>query len=273
MIDSIDGSLNSISNQNLVLADTLGSNAQQYSNHAFNLVMQIAENIALPVAGIIFTYVVVTDLIQMQMAQNNMHENTTFDLFKWIFKTAIGVVLISNSFTIANAIIELGTELVAQTMPLTNIDAGSVSLTASPEMMQLSIGQLYTLSFGLSVTNIAHILGGFLVNLFIITRFFEIYMYLMVAPIPFSTLTSGQMTQSGLNYIKNVLALALQGLVILVIFAIYTAISANITLNAVVDENIFTGASSLAEGMVLLIALVVMVWRSRSITQSIVGSY
>ncbi len=273
LIGLIERTIISISNSNIILSDILKNNAQQYSGSAFNLVMNIAESVVLPIAGVLFTYVIVNELIQMHVAQNNMHEYTGMDIFKWIFKTFIGILLISNSFTISNALIEVGAELVISVTPLVNTHINSMNFQASAELMGLEVYELIPIAGSLLITNLANRLGILLVNLFIISRFFEIYMYLMVSPVPFATLTSDKLNQSGLNYIKNIIALAIQGLVILVSFAIYTAISATMTMNVITVGNAASFGGGILEGLVLVLVLVVMVWRSRSVSQSIVGSY
>lgn len=235
--------------------------------------MSIAESVMLPIAGVIFTYVVVTDLIQMQMAQNNMHEHTTWDIYKWIFKTAIGALFISNSFTISAALIEVGAEIVTKVIPIANAAAANgPTITTGSSLMDLNVWDLLSLNFTLMLTSVIYWGGKIIIQLFLVARFFEIYLYLMVAPIPFSTLTNQQLSQTGLNYIKNVIALALQAVIILISFAIYTALSTSYTLNVVIDPAKKSWASIL-EGITLILVLVVMVWRSRSVAQSIVGSH
>lgn len=232
--------------------------------------MSIAESVMLPIAGVIFTYVVVTDLIQMQMAQNNMHEHTTWDIYKWIFKTAIGALLISNSFTISAALIEVGAEIVTKVIPIANTaNANGPTITTNSDLMDLEVWDLLSLNFTLVLTRFIYWLGKFVIQVFLVARFFEIYLYLMVSPIPFSTLTNQQLSQTGLNYIKNVISLALQAVIILVSFAIYTALSTSYTLNLTIGN---FGISFL-ESVTLIIVLVVMIWRSRSVAQSIVGSH
>lgn len=227
----------------------------------------------IPIAGVIFTYVVVTDLIQMQMAQNNMHEHTTWDIYKWIFKTAIGALLISNSFTISAALIEVGAEIVTKVIPIANTaNANGPTITTNSNLMDLNVWDLLSLNFTLVLTTVIYWLGKFVIQVFLVARFFEIYLYLMVSPMPFSTLTNQQLSQTGLNYIKNVIALALQAVIILVSFAIYTALSTSYTLNLAIDPN-EDFVSSILESVTLILVLVVMVWRSRSVAQSIVGSH
>lgn len=235
--------------------------------------MSIAESVMIPIAGVIFTYVVVTDLIQMQMAQNNMHEHTTWDIYKWIFKTAIGALLISNSFTISAALIEVGAEIVTKVIPIANTaNANGPTITTNSNLMDLNVWDLLSLNFTLVLTTVIYWLGKFVIQVFLVARFFEIYLYLMVSPMPFSTLTNQQLSQTGLNYIKNVIALALQAVIILVSFAIYTALSTSYTLNLAIDPN-EDFVISILESVTLILVLVVMVWRSRSVAQSIVGSH
>lgn len=256
------------------LGETLGNNAQEYSGVAFSLVMTIAETVILPIAGVIFTYVVVNELIQLQVAHNNLHENVVLDLYKWMFKTMLGILLISNSFTITNAIIEVGAEVIGQVLPITQTQGGGVAFAEAADLLELSVFNLITIVVSLLTTNLITTIGQLLIHLFIIARFFEIYLYLMIAPIPFATLTSQQMSQTGLNYIKNIISLAIQGLIILVSFSIYIAVSASITITSITEmsagNNFITGSG---QGIVLILVLGVMVWRSRSIAQSLVGSH
>lgn len=274
MIHILLSSMSTVGNQ---IASPLSQNAGQYSQSALNMVMSIAENVVLPVAGVMFTYVVVNDLIEMLTAQNNMHEHTPQDLFKWIFKTAIGISLISNSFTISNAIIEVGAVMVRQAIPYA--DVGEVALMtfeADATLMEMTISGLLMIIISLAFTLLVTALGIIVVHLFIIARFFEIYMYLAVSPIPFSTLMSGQLNHTGITYLKNLIALAIQAVIILVSFSIYSTVSATYTMNAVVNENfaiqLLSGGGAVVQGIVLILVLVIMVWRSRGISKDIVGS-
>ena len=52
----------------------------------------------------------------------------------------------------------------------------------------------------------------------------EIYLYCSVAPIPFATMTNREWGNIGTNYIRSLLSLAFQGLFIMVIVGIYSAL-------------------------------------------------
>lgn len=269
----IDEQIGQLQSSNVLLNDVLQENAQGYSESAFNLVLSIAETVILPIAGVIFAYIIINELIQLQVAQNNMHENVVLDLYKWMFKTMLGILLISNSFTIANALIEVGAEIIGQVIPLVSSEMAEVELATPSDLMDLKLGRLLSIWISLLIQNVIGFVSGFVVQLFIVTRFFEIYMYLMMAPVPFATLTSDKLSQTGLNYIKNVIALAIQGLIILVSFSLYVAISATLLVEGMsIVDGIGTGGNPLFESLVLVVVLTVMVLRSKSIAQSIVGA-
>lgn len=60
-----------------------------------------------------------------------------------------------------------------------------------------------------------------IVNLLLIFRVFELWIMLMFAPIPLATLASGEFRQTALNFLKNFVAICLQGAIICACFRIY----------------------------------------------------
>lgn len=71
----------------------------------------------------------------------------------------------------------------------------------------------------------------------------EIYLYCSIAPIPFATMTNREWGNIGTNYIRSLLSLAFQGLFIMVIVGIYSAlvkdilIVTNLHLNCIYIDN------------------------------------
>ena len=53
----------------------------------FSLVRNVSENVILPVAGIILTFIACYELIQLIISYNNLASFETWFIFKWIFKT------------------------------------------------------------------------------------------------------------------------------------------------------------------------------------------
>ena len=54
------------------------------------MIRQISETAILPIAGVILTFVMTYELIQMLIERNNLHEVDTWMFFKWVFKNLCG---------------------------------------------------------------------------------------------------------------------------------------------------------------------------------------
>ena len=67
----------------------------------------------LPIAGIILTFIACYELIEMITQHNNMAQFEPALLMKWIFKTAISVWMISNTFDIIMAVFDVTQQVVA----------------------------------------------------------------------------------------------------------------------------------------------------------------
>ncbi len=62
---------------------------QGWNGGVFSMIQNLSETVVIPIAGMILTFVLVYELIQMILEKNNMHEFDTFNIFKWIFKTLL----------------------------------------------------------------------------------------------------------------------------------------------------------------------------------------
>ena len=50
------------------------------------MIKNLSDNVIVPIAGMIITFVLCYELISMIMEKNNMHDTDTFMFFKYIFK-------------------------------------------------------------------------------------------------------------------------------------------------------------------------------------------
>ena len=57
-------------------------------------------NSILPIAGLVLTFVATYELIQLIIEKNNLHDLDYWIFFKWIFKTAAAILILSNTFNI-----------------------------------------------------------------------------------------------------------------------------------------------------------------------------
>lgn len=258
-----------INNAGNMVSQTPGA----FSETSLALAENINNYVILPVAGVILTYVMVLELISLVTDYNNMHENTTMGLYKWMFKTFLAIMLVSHAFEISTAIMEAGASLVSESIPYATGETGTLMTEMEASLEQYGIGELIiawvtTLFSGLIVW-----IAQLFIWVVIITRFMSIYMNLAVASVPFATLSSEKLNGTGLNYIKSMIGIALQGVIIIVALAVYGAISASPLDIGSPGEGIMVILQVVAKPLVLLLSLIVIIMKSKSIANSIVGSY
>ena len=99
LIDAITGQytsiFNSVNNQVADVANQVGQTPQGWNGGVFSMIQNLSETVVIPIAGMILTFVLVYELIQMILEKNNMHEFDTFNIFKWIFKTFVATYLLT----------------------------------------------------------------------------------------------------------------------------------------------------------------------------------
>ena len=77
-----------------------------------------------PIAGIILTFVMCYELIQLIIEKNNLHDFDTWIFFKWIFKTFCAVLIVTNTWNIVMAVFDVAQNVVSQSAGVIISDAG-----------------------------------------------------------------------------------------------------------------------------------------------------
>ena len=118
LIDAITGQytsiFNSVNNQVADVANQVGQTPQGWNGGVFSMIQNLSETVVIPIAGMILTFVLVYELIQMILEKNNMHEFDTFNIFKWIFKTFCAVLIVTNTWNIVMAVFDVSQSVIAQ---------------------------------------------------------------------------------------------------------------------------------------------------------------
>lgn len=87
----------------------------------WSLIVKIAEQVALPVAGTVFTFVILWELISMLIQPNNLADvDFVSVLMKWLIKSVVAAWFISNSLTICNCFFGVGASMVSKTTTVLN---------------------------------------------------------------------------------------------------------------------------------------------------------
>lgn len=116
------------------------------------------------------------------------------------------------------------------------------------QIEDMGIGELLGLGLETMLVSLCLKIISVLITVILYGRMIEIYLYVSVAPIPFSTFTNREWGSIGNNYVKALLALGFQGFFMMVCVAIYAVLVNAIT----VADNLHTAIWSVAAYTVIL---------------------
>ncbi len=244
IMGNLTGLFDSINARVSEIAVNVGSTPQAWNSGVFNMVQNLSETVMLPIAGIILTFVMTYELIQMIMERNNMHDFETFMFFKWILKTFIAITLVTNTWNIVMAVFDVAQSVVNSAAGVIVTDA-SIDLTTiitdlEAQLMAMEIGPLLSLWIQSTLMGIlSHVLT---ICIFIIVfgRMIEIYLVTSLAPIPMATMTNREWGQMGQNYLRSLFALGFQAFLIIVCVAIYAVLVRSISVGTDVIAALWT---------------------------------
>ena len=233
VVSNLSGLFDSINSKVADVAGTVGASPQTWNSSIFNMIRSLSENVMVPIAGIILTFVMCLDLIQMLIDRNNMHDVDTWMFFKWVFKTFCAVLIVTNTWNIVMGVFDVAQHVVNQAAGViigdTAMDISTLMGDIEVRLMEMEIGSLFGLWFQSSLIGI--IAWALSICIFIITygRMIEIYMITSVAPIPMATMVNREWGQMGQNYLRSLFALSFQAFLIMVCVGIYAVLVQNIS--------------------------------------------
>lgn len=248
LIEAIESSLNNIFTEVNAKVGTIASDVSQtpqgWNGTIFGMVQSLSENVILPIAGIIITYVLCYELIHMVMEKNKGNDLDFWQFFVYFVKMWIAVWILSHTFDIAMAVFDVGRTVIAgaagSISGSTSIDATSTIEAMRIGMESMGTGDLILLLIETGVVNFSFKVMSLLITVVLYGRMIEIYLYASVAPIPFATIANREWGSIGTNYLKGLFALAFQGFFIMVCVGIYSALIASMTISSDVHMALFS---------------------------------
>ena len=234
------------------IAGEVGQTPQGWNASIFSMIRTLSENVIVPIAGLVITYVLCYELITMITDKNNMHDVDTFMFFKWFFKSWVAVYLVTHTFDITMAVFELAQHVVGGAAGVIG-NSTSINVNAALSAMQLQLGsmeipELLLLVMETSLVSLCMKIMSILITVILYGRMIEIYLYCSVAPIPFATMTNREWGQIGNNYLRSLFALGFQGFLIMICVGIY-AVLVN---SMIIANNLHSAIFSLASYTVIL---------------------
>lgn len=210
------------------IATQVGQTPQAWNSSIFSMIQNLSETVVLPIAGLILAFVMTLELIQIITDKNNFHDIETVVFFKWIFKTACAVMIVSNTWNIVMGIFDATQGIVNNASGViisnTSLDLATVIPDMEAQLETMELGALLGLWVQSLIVGIC--IWALTICIFIITygRMIEIYLVTSVAPIPMATMLSRETGSAGQNYLKSLFALGLQAFLIMVCVAIYAVL-------------------------------------------------
>ena len=234
------------------IAGEVGQTPQAWNASIFSMIRTLSENVIVPIAGLVITYVLCYELITMITDKNNMHDVDTFMFFKWFFKSWVAVYLVTHTFDITMAVFELAQHVVGGTAGViggnTSINVNSALSSMQSQLGSMEIPELLLLVMETSLVSLCMKIMSILITVILYGRMIEIYLYCSVAPIPFATMTNREWGQIGNNYLRSLFALGFQGFLIMICVGIY-AVLVN---SMIIANNLHSAIFSLASYTVIL---------------------
>ena len=252
------------------IAAEVGQTPSGWNGGVYQMIRGLSENVIVPIAGIIITFVLCYELISMITEKNNLHDMDTWMFFKYFVKMWIAVYLVSHTFDIAMAVFDIGQSVVNSSSGIirgnTAIDISSLSMQMQAAMATMAIGELVTLALETLVVSWCLKILSVVITVIMYGRMIEIYLYTSLAPIPFATMSNREWGHVGTNYFRGLFALAFQAFLMMVCVAIYAALIGSIRVSSDIHSALF---GTMAYTVILCFSLL----KTGSLSKQIFGSH
>lgn len=251
IMDNLSGMFDSVNQQVGDIAVQVGMTPANFSPGVFAMIRNVSETVIIPIAGLFLTFIACYELIQMIIEHNNLANFETWIFFKWIFKTFVAVILITNTFNITMAIFDVAQHVINDSGNLisgdTTIDARILE-ALKETLMEMDLGQLLGLYLQSFIVQITMLILSILIFVIVYGRMIEIYLMTSLAPIPLSTFGNKEQSQIGHNYLRSLFALGFQGFLIMICVGIYAVLINEMALS----DNVITAIWGIMGYTVLL---------------------
>ena len=244
IISNLSGLFDTMNEQVGEIAAQVGTTPQAWNSGIFQMVHSLSETVILPVAGVILAFVMTLELVQLLLDKNNYHEIESAVIFKWIFKTACAILIVSHTWDIVMGVFDLAQQVVNQAAGViigdTAIDIATVMEDLEERLNEMDLGPLIGLWFQSLFVGLT--MWALVICIFIIVygRMIEIYLMASMAPVPMAAMLGREFGGMGQNYLRSLFALGFQAFLIMVCVAIYAVLVQHIVLSDNISTAIWT---------------------------------
>ena len=180
IIGNLSGMFDSVNEKVGDIAAQVGATPQGWNSGIFSMVQNLSNTVILPIAGAILAFVMTLELVQILMDKNNHHDIESAVFFKWIFKTACAILIVTNTWNIVMGVFDVAQSAVNQAAGAiignTSIDMAAVLPDMEAQLEAMDLGPLFGLWFQSMFVGIT--MWALTICIFIITygRMIEVYL-------------------------------------------------------------------------------------------------
>ena len=236
LFDTVNGKVGEI-------AADVGATPQDWNSGVFNMLRSLSETVVVPIAGAILALIMCYELIQLIAERNSMHDMDSWMLFRWVFKSAAAIILVSNTWNIVMGVFDITQSVVNQSAGViignTSIDITSVVTDLDTRLSAMDIGGLLGLWFQSLFVGLTMNILSICIMLVVYGRMIEIYLVTSLGPIPLATIGNSEWRGMGQGYLKSLFALGFQAFLIMVVTGIYAVLVQSIALSVDVSGAIW----------------------------------
>ena len=241
---NLTGMFDSVNTEVGEIAGQVGMTPQAWNSGVFSMIQNLSETVIVPIAGVILTFVMCYELIQLVTERNNLHDIDTWMFFKWVFKTFCAVLIVTNTWNIVMGIFDVAQNVVNASAGViigdTSVDISSVISNMDAQIEALPTGELFGLWFQSIFVGLTMNILSICIMLVVYGRMIEVYLTTSVGPIPLATMTNRDWGTTGQNYLRSLFALGFQAFLIMVCVGIYSVLVQGIATSGDISGAIWT---------------------------------
>ncbi|MFA9492331.1 conjugal transfer protein TrbL [Streptococcus sp. E17BB] len=234
----------------------LVKNLANYNPTVWNFVSAITKQVMTPLAIAILTVLVVLEFSNAARKLSATDGGATFEFFApLILRLIMVVILLPNAMNIIEAILEVGTHVISGAARI--VSKGGMSYDTFSGFKGKGIVGNMLIGFIAILIFVCRLISVVIVNVLITMRFIQLYLMTPFTPLAIATLIHEEHRHIGIGFFKNVIAYAIQGVLIFLVVAFVSLFqnAANANATGVVQ---FIGAvtGSIVQAILLIVALI-----------------
>ena len=108
IVSNLSGMFDNVNEQVSNITAQVGATPQAWNGAIYGMIRNLSDTVIVPISGVILAFVMTLELIQMVTEKNNMHGDVdTWMFFKWVFKSAAAILIVTNTWNIVMGVFDV----------------------------------------------------------------------------------------------------------------------------------------------------------------------